>query len=166
MVIDLKIFEDIVRVAKHYTDISSESSAETVNLHPFDERNIHPEISKVSISLFDDGHFSQATFEAFKYIDKEVLQLAGINKTGVALMMAAFNENNPKIQLNNLSTQSEKDEQKGFSFLFSGGVAAIRNPRGHEVGNIDTVEQCLDHLSLASFLVRRIKGRVFSQQPG
>lgn len=33
---------------------------------------------------------------------------------------------------------------------------AIRNPRGHEFGLQETPDQCLDHISLASLLLRRL----------
>ncbi len=41
---------------------------------------------------------------------------------------------------------SEKDEQKGFQFLFAGSVLAIRDPRGHEYNFVDSPDKCLDHL--------------------
>ena len=46
---------------------------------------------------------------------------------------------------------------KGFQFIFAGTVLAIRNPRGHEVNLIDSPDNCLDHLNLASLLLRRIQ---------
>ena len=55
---------------------------------------------------------------------------------------------------------SEKDEQKGFQFMFAGSVSAIRNPRGHEVSLADPIDLCLDHLSVASMLLRRMEGRL------
>lgn len=63
----------------------------------------------------------------------------------------------PILQLTDLSTTSKKDEQRGFRFIFSGSVVAIRNPRGHEYGIKDTPTECLDHLSLASMLLRRLE---------
>ncbi len=128
-------------------------------LHPFDERNIHPEISAVSIKLFDDGHYSQATFEAFKYIDVKVKRLSSLNESGHRLMMAAFSETSPKIKLTSLTSQAEIDEQMGYKFIFAGAMSAIRNPRGHEI-NIDPIGLCLDHLSFASVLLRRLEGTV------
>jgi len=71
-------------------------------------------------------------------------------------MMMAFNKDKPLIQLNPLSSTSEIDEQDGFRFLFSGGVMAIRNPRGHEFDVADDVDVCLDHLAFASLLIRRL----------
>ena len=107
----LSIFEHLARKAKNYgTPIPSDRR----DVHPFDERNIHPDIAGVSRKLFDDGHYSHATFEAFKLIDNLVQGLTGIPETGHKLMMNAFNEANPKIQLNDLQTLSDKDEQIGF----------------------------------------------------
>jgi len=132
------------------------------SLHPFDSRNIHPEIAKVSENLFDDGYYSQATFEAFKLVDHTVSTITSVNKSGYKLMMDVFNEKKPKIRLTDLSNQSEVDEQKGYSFLFAGSVMAIRNPRGHLVGIPDTIDQCLDYLCIASLFMRRIDNRKVS----
>jgi hypothetical protein len=60
-----------------------------------------------------------------------------------------------------MSNESERDEQSGFRFIFAGSMAAIRNPRGHEVNLPDTIDLCLDHLSFASVLLRRLDNRVF-----
>ncbi len=133
---------------------------EPSQVHPFDERNIHPEIAKVALKLFDDGHYPQATFEAFKYIDKAVSDISGIQETGEKLMMQAFTEGGPRIKLTDLNTMSEISEQKGFKFMFAGSMGAIRNPRGHEYSMSDPVSLCLDHLSFASTLLRRLDGRI------
>lgn len=129
-------------------------------LHPFDERNIHPEIAKVARNLFDDAHYPQATFEACKLIDKAVSKVSGIQKSGFDLMMQAFNEASPLIKLTDMSGPSETDEQKGYRHMFAGAMSAIRNPRGHEYGMSDPVSLCLDHLSVASVLLRRLESRV------
>lgn len=135
---------------------------EPVNLpgaeHPFDARNIHPKISEASKGLFDSGHFKQATFEAYILIDDIVKTSSNSDETGFKLMMNAFNEENPLLILNNLSNVSDKDEQKGFKHIFAGAAAGIRNPRGHQVDLAETMTECLDHLSLASLLIRKIDG--------
>jgi uncharacterized protein (TIGR02391 family) len=151
----LALFERITRVAKN---VGQQSVAESRDVHPFDERNIHPEITGVSMKLFDDGHYSQATFEAFKYLDVRVKKLSGINDSGYKLMMAAFAEAAPKIKLTDLITTSDIDEQMGFKFMFAGVMSAIRNPRGHDITS-DPIDRCLDHLSIASVLFRRMEER-------
>ena len=148
------LFETIARRAASYTDAPSEASGV---LHPFDERNIHPNIEGVSKKLFDDGHYAQATFETYKLLDKSVQQRTGSTDSGKNLMMKTFSEVAPLIRLTKLSTLSEKDEQEGYKFIFAGSIMAIRNPRGHEVGLADSPTLCLDHLSLASLLLRRLE---------
>jgi uncharacterized protein (TIGR02391 family) len=76
--------------------------------------------------------------------------------------MQVFDENNPVLRLTALSNASEIDEQKGYRFLFSGAVMAIRNPRGHEVGVQDDPDTCLDHLAFASLLLRRLEQSGFA----
>ncbi|MGN6382296.1 MAG: TIGR02391 family protein [Dyella sp.] len=157
-------FEAIVRAAVDFSDVSERDQPADVQaavseqqLHPFDKRNIHPRLPKKVRTFFDDGHYAESTFEAFKYLDKVVQGLAGSNKSGEKLMMDVFSESSPTLKLTPLNTQSEQDEQRGFKFLFSGGVIAIRNPRGHEVDQMDDVDTCLDHLAFVSLLIRRLE---------
>jgi uncharacterized protein (TIGR02391 family) len=149
-------FEAIARKVNKYT-VSKVKDSANEELHPFEQRNIHSDIDKITRKLFDDGHYSQATFEAFKFIDKKVQMLSANNNSGYKLMSQAFSETSPQIKLTNLSNTSEVDEQQGYKFIFSGSVLAIRNPRGHEVSLPETPDQCLDHISLASMLLRRLR---------
>jgi uncharacterized protein (TIGR02391 family) len=126
-------------------------------LHPFDSRNIHPNLPSKVRELFDDGHYPEATFLAFKFLDKVVEKNAGISESGFKLMMTAFDDSKPKLRLTPLTTTSEKDEQQGYRFIFAGGVLAIRNPRGHEYTVVDNPDICLDHLSFVSMLLRRLE---------
>lgn len=155
----LRTFEQFVRIAG---DLSNEPEADEekgFQSHPFDERNIHPEIADVALELFDDGHYSQATFEAFKYLEIKVKRLSRIKDSGNKLMMAAFAETSPKIKLTALSTPSEIDEQMGYRYIFAGAMSAIRNPRGRDILT-DPIDRCLDHLSFASVLLRRLENTV------
>jgi uncharacterized protein (TIGR02391 family) len=79
-------------------------------------------------------------------------------------MMKAFQETSPLVALTPLGTDSEKDEQAGYKFIFSGTIMAIRNPRGHEYKINDSIDECLDHLSLISALLRRLEKAGFSLQ--
>ena len=147
-------FERIVRGSP----LPAKSEAEAAgSLHPFDVRNIYPGFPKKVRKLFDDGHCAEATFEVLKFVDKRVSALSGKNETGKTLMNQVFSSNNPLIKLTPMSSDSEIEEQDGYRFLFAGVVAAIRNPRGHEVNMTDDPDVCLDHLSLASMLLRRLE---------
>lgn len=145
------------RIARNASKISKPKGAPYFGSHPFTQRNIHNRLPHKVKALFDDGHYSEATFEAFKFIDKTIQKLSKSRETGFKLMMTALNESRPLIRITNLSNASEIDEQEGFKFLFSGGSKAIRNPRGHECNIKDTAETCLDHLAFASLLIRRLE---------
>jgi len=62
-------------------------------------------------------------------------------------------------------TQSDKDEQEGFKFLFMGAMVGIRNPKAHDnVVQIDPY-RTLEYLSFASLLMRKIeKGEITRHQ--
>ena len=147
-------FERIVRRAARFSELRRQPTEE---VHPFDSRDIHPKLPQVVRDLFDDGHYAQATFEAFKFIDKEIQRLSGDSESGFKLMMKVFSESSPKIKLTACTTESQKDEQRGYQFVFAGSVLAIRNPRGHEYSVKDDPDTCMDHLSLASLLLRRLE---------
>jgi uncharacterized protein (TIGR02391 family) len=157
---NLLLFERIVRNAHQVSD--AEERPETQ--HPFDIRNIHPLLPAEVKRLFDNAHYAQATFEAFKYLDNEIKRHSGLSKTGKGLMMEAFKEEGPRIQLTALLSESDRNEQEGYKFLFTGAMVAIRNPRGHEHSLQDDVDTCLDHLSLVSVLMRRLSAAGYHPQ--
>ncbi len=156
---DIDNFERICREAVRYATIDSTTAP---SVHPFEVREVHFVLPIVVRKLFDNGHYSQATFEAFKFLDKEVSRLSGESETGFKLMMKAFSEDSPLIALTACKTVEEKDEQHGYRFIFAGSSLAIRNPRGHLYSLINSPDECLDHLSLASLLLRRIETAGFT----
>jgi uncharacterized protein (TIGR02391 family) len=152
------IFERAARMAASLSNARPETVVESdVGIHPFEIRNIHPKLPARVKKLFDDGYYAESTFAAFKFLDKTVANLSSVRDTGWKLMMDAFDEAKPKIKLNALKEVSEIDEQKGYRFIFAGAAQAVRNPRGHEVEILDDLDQCLDHLTFASILLRRLE---------
>jgi uncharacterized protein (TIGR02391 family) len=151
----LEIFEYIVRRTDAPPQKVDECAAAL--LHPFDVRNVHPAFPTKVRRLFDDGHCAEATFLAMKYVEKVIQKHSGKRESGQKLMLAAFDKSKPLIKLNPLSTSSEEDEQEGYRFIFSGAVLGIRNPGGHEIELSDDPDVCLDHLSFASLLIRRLE---------
>ena len=151
---NFSFFEQVARNAIRFT--SPRNNTVEAN-HAFQIRNIHPLLPKKVKELFDDGYYAEATFEAFKFIDTEVARLASKSETGFSLMMEVFNETSPLLKLTQCTTVTEKDIQKGFRHIFAGSIAAIRNPRGHKHSMNDTIDECLDHLALASVLLRQLE---------
>jgi len=163
----LSAFEAIARAFARLPrqEPATQPAAEIPSLHPFEARNIHQDLPPKVRDLFDDGYYPEATFEAFKYLDKTVEKYSGITESGYKLMMTAFSETIPKLPLTPLKTTSDKDEQQGYKFIFVGGVLAIRNPRGHEHSAVDNPDLCLDHLSFVSMLLRRLEQAGYREQP-
>lgn len=147
-------FERIVRIAHAFTEgAAGDGSA----VHPFDERNIHADLPPETRGLFDNGHYSQATFEAFKFVDEEVARISRGSLFGRRLMQTVFKGNPPSLRLNPCMTLSEKNEQEGYALIFEGAIVGIRNPRGHRTRVPDDPDTCLDHLVLASMLLRKLE---------
>lgn len=122
--------------------------------HAFGANNIHIALPPDVRKLFDNGHYSQSTFEALKYLDNVVKKLAGLDKSGKALMMEALKDVSPVVQLSPLADETDRNIQEGYKFIFAGAMIGIRNPRGHEHAIIDSVDTCIDHLRLTSHLLR------------
>lgn len=123
----------------------------------FDAMQFHPRVVQVSETLFKTGHYASAIFEAFKAVDNFVKEKTTLSLNGQALMSKVFDETTPIIKLNDLLTQSDRDEQEGFKFLFKGATIGIRNPKAHDnVVQTDT-HRTLEYLGFASLLMRRIE---------
>ena len=123
----------------------------------FDKMQFHPRVIQVSESLFKTCNYASAILEAFKAIDNFVKEKTALTLNGQALMSKAFDENTPIIKLNDLLTQSDRDEQEGFKFLFKGATIGIRNPKAHDNVIQTDPYKTLEYLGLASLLMRRIE---------
>lgn len=152
----LDVFERIVRTSPA-PQLRDQPEPSDQQQHPFETRNIHPDLPARVRRLFDDGYLPEAVFHAFKYLEAEVKRMSKVRgKTGEELMGRAFGSTPPLIPLNDGTSDSDQDEQRGYQNLFKGAVAGIRNPRGHEIYLPDTPDQALDYLALASLLLRKL----------
>ena len=123
----------------------------------FDKMQFHPRVIVASKSLFATGHYAQAIFEAFKDVNNFVKEKTVLSLDGKALMSKVFNENAPIIRLNELLSQSDRDEQEGFKFLFMGAMVGIRNPKAHDSIAQPDPYRTLEYLGFASLLMKRIE---------
>ena len=115
-------------------------------------RSLHAEIQSASRKLFLDGHYPRAVEEGFKALNNFVKEKSGLQEDGASLMQKAFTPNNPKLKLNDLRSDSKKNEQQGYMEIYAGSMTGIRNPRAHEHRLEDDPLTALDLLSLASHL--------------
>lgn len=124
---------------------------------------IHPLIRKVSWTLFKDHHFAQAIEEALKCVisQTKIIMKEKCNNVydgGDSMMNHAFGGTNrdPIISFNNHYTTEEKDEQKGFMYLFK-GIVGVRNRKAHENITQSDPLKTFEYLALASLLLRLLE---------
>jgi uncharacterized protein (TIGR02391 family) len=123
----------------------------------FQGRSLHPAVLSAAESLYLDGHYPQAVFEAGKALIALVKTRSGkVDADGASLMQAVFSVNNPILAFNALADQSDRDEQQGMMHLYTGAVMAVRNPGGHRIGVIEQPDRALQHLELLSYLADRL----------
>lgn len=119
--------------------------------------NLHPQIQEAARGPFNDGHRAAAVLAALIAIEVRVRDLlGGTDRLGVALMGDAFDTDQPALAINGLADADDRDEQRGFAFIFKGAMLGVRNPKAH--GRWEALEErrALDYLGLASLLMRRL----------
>ncbi|MFA4875870.1 MAG: TIGR02391 family protein [Methanoregula sp.] len=120
---------------------------------------IHQDVQRVSKKKFIDEHYSDAVESAFKEVNTRVKKIVkdktGQEYDGASLMQHAFSLGDPIIILDDLSTESGKDIQKGYLQIYSGSILGVRNPKAH--ANLTTSkENAIHFLFLASLLMIKI----------
>ena len=118
---------------------------------------VHPRIKAVSMKLYLDGHYIEASMNAFIEINDAVKELYGKAHPGekppdgVSLMNKAFGKN--ELKLGDLRTETGRNIQQGFHFMFAGGIRAFCNPKAHS--NKETIEaaEAMRRIMFASSLM-------------
>jgi uncharacterized protein (TIGR02391 family) len=124
----------------------------------FDQVITEPDLSAATRPLYRDGHFARAVEEGFKFLNNAVKGRSGdTTRDGQALMLNTFSDTTPVLRLNRLRRQSEKDEQKGYAFIYAGTMTGIRNPRAHEHDLRDDPDVALEMLVIANHLTRMLR---------
>jgi uncharacterized protein (TIGR02391 family) len=123
----------------------------------FDKLILHPRIADVARDLFVDGHHFEAVFAAAKALVNYVKERSGRHDLdGAPLMRTVFSKNAPVLAFNDLSDQTDFDEQEGTMHLFEGAVLAIRNPGGHAFPE-GSEQRAIEYISLLSLLAYRVQ---------
>ena len=120
-----------------------------------DQYKFHSEIERVSGELYRAGHYKQAALEAYIRVIEQVKIVSKIPDDGDSLMNKAFacDKQTPVVRFNNLQTDAEIDEQRGFLFLFK-GIVGLRNAKAHSNALFNDPLRGHDYLALASVLMR------------
>lgn len=120
----------------------------------------HPRVVELSRPRIESRCYADAVECVLKEINSRVKRIVrqetNIEMDGTALMQKAFSLSHPIIKLvPTLESQSDKDIQQGYQFLFAGAMCAIRNPKAHANVSI-TKEEALRFLMFASILMGKL----------
>lgn len=120
---------------------------------------IHPKIRSVSENRYNSKEYADSVEASLKEVNTRVKNVVktsiGQELDGASLMEKALSLDNPIIKLDDLSTESGRNIQKGYLKIFSGTMTGIRNPKAHENVIIDNVRA--QHLiTLASLLMYKL----------
>lgn len=81
---------------------------------------------------YESQAWSNAVLDAVHFLSESIRAKTGLQSDGTSLAGQAFGGKSPKLRLNRLETESEKNLQAGMEQLHRGLYQAIRNPRSHE----------------------------------
>lgn len=82
-------------------------------------------------SSYTKGNYSAAITDSMLHLSNMIRERSGVDADGAALVGAVFGGANPKLKVNSLRTETERNLQKGVEQLLRGLYQAVRNPRSH-----------------------------------
>ncbi|MFY9587957.1 MAG: TIGR02391 family protein [Actinomycetota bacterium] len=128
-------------------------------------RGVHAEVLRYCSREVLERNAFHAALEASKSIPDRLRNLTGLHGDGAALIDASLSigsTGRPRVQINKLSSDSERDEQTGFATLIKGLLGMFRNPVAHDPRMSRTVtdDELLELLMLVSMVHRRLDGAV------
>lgn len=131
-----------------------------------DQYQFHSEIERVSGQLYRSGHYKSAALEAYIRVIEQVKIVSKIPEDRDSLMNKAFacDKQTSVIQFNNLSSDAERDEQRGFLFLFK-GIVGLRNLKAHSNALFEDPLRGHEYLALASLLMRILEIAMVNRIP-
>lgn len=81
---------------------------------------------------YESENYTGSILDAIFKLTDTIRNKTGLEGDGVNLIGQAFGGDDPRIKLNKLQTDSEKDMQKGIQEILRGIYTGIRNPRSHD----------------------------------
>ncbi|MCF7622533.1 MULTISPECIES: TIGR02391 family protein [Bacillaceae] len=104
---------------------------------------------------YENESYSSAILDAMHLLTDTIRNKTGLEGDGSSLIGQAFGGENPKVQLNKLQTESEKNVQKGIQEILRGLYTAIRNPRSHDKSS-DSKEEADSIIYFIGYLLKII----------
>jgi len=128
----------------------------TNSFRTLESLNLHPDVADAVMELFKGGHYANAIEDACKVLDLMVkMKSKRSDPSGTELMQLVFSQKNPILKFNDQANDSEKSEQQGMMYLYSGTMLAFRNPRAHGLLTDDPIV-ALEIIGFVNFLAKAL----------
>jgi len=138
--------------------ISDAEKRATSLLSKLKDRNVHPDVLAFCKSELLQENYFHAVFETTKSVADKIRRLTGLVSDGADLVNEAFAIRSPMLHINELITETEESEHKGFANLLKGFFGMFRNTTAHapSIKWVISEQDALDMMSLASLCHRRL----------
>lgn len=125
-------------------------------------RGVHSDVLQYCRAELLRENYFHAVFEATKSIAAKIRSVSGLASDGAELAQVAFglpkDGSPPLLAINDLKTDTDRGEQRGFTNLLIGFFGTVRNPLAHNPKIEWPIEEgdALDILTMASLIYRKI----------
>jgi len=120
------------------------------------EHLLHPVVIQHAYQQYRDGHLRDAVLNAIVAVFDLIRQRTGLKNDGQGLVSEAFSLDKPKLIFSDLTTDSGRNDQKGFIQILTGAYTGIRNPKAHSLHHDLDNTKAAQYLVFASLLARRV----------
>jgi len=124
------------------------------------QRGVHSRVIQYCNEELLKENYFHAVFEATKSLTEQIRQMTNLKEDGAPLYDKVFSTSSPYLILNNLQTESEKNQQKGFCMMLKGMNSMVRNVTAHtpKIKWVIDENEAVDILMTISFLHKNLDG--------
>ena len=124
-----------------------------LNKNIFTNENFTRELVEAVDNRLENKQYEDAVKQALLYLTNVVREKTGLTEDGYSLMSKTFKKDNPAIKINNLITDTDKNEQQGVMLIGQGIYSAFRNPLNHSIHTRLTEKECIRQLIIIDMML-------------
>jgi uncharacterized protein (TIGR02391 family) len=119
-----------------------------------------PRVQDASEKLYADGHHREAVLAAATELVTLLRELTNAQQLdGLPLVDHALAPKSPRLRINSMQSQTDRDEHRGFYHLCQGVILAFRHPAAHG-GPTPSALDAYTSIALIDMLMRRLAAAV------